>query len=178
MVSYSFLLFIASIAGVSALASVNPAIKAAASGMNLLRPIFSSEAKIQAAVLGRNVDASAIDAELSAEKKANKALMYTYKLSPFSTEAVSILESSGYEFTNIELGVQFFLLGGAESVKRVALSKEVEDGATSLPKIFIGGQCVGGLVELASLAESGELDTLMKKARVGKKGQKQSFSLF
>ena len=51
----------------------------------------------------------------------------------------------------------------------MALSKEVESGATSLPKIFIGGECVGGCSELAALVESGDLDEKMKNARVQKK---------
>jgi glutaredoxin len=51
----------------------------------------------------------------------------------------------------------------------LALSEEVEGGATSLPKIFIGGQCIGGCSELAELASSGELDAVLSKARVPKK---------
>ena len=130
-----------------------------------------AEAKLQAAVLGGSVDPETVAADIASAKKANKALIYTYSLSPFSTEAVAILEASGYEFTNIELGAEWFTLGGVESVTRIELSKEVENGATSLPKIFIGGKCIGGCAELAALAENGELDLLMSKARVPKKGE-------
>ena len=159
----------------------NAAIKVAANGMSLLKPIFGAEAKLQAAILGGNVDPETVAADIAAAKKANKALIYTYGLSPFSTEAVAILEASGYEFENIELGAEWFALGGYESVARVELSKEVESGATSLPKIFIGGNCIGGCAELAALAESGELDSLMASARVPKKGaaaKKGAFSFF
>jgi len=160
--------------------STNPAIKAAANGMTLLKPIFGAEAKLQAKLLGGNVDPATVAADIATAKKANKALIYTYGLSPFSTEAVAILEASGYEFMNIELGAEWFALGGYESVARVELSKEVESGATSLPKIFVGGQCIGGCAELAALADSGELDTLMSSARVPKKGaaKKGAFSFF
>lgn len=146
----------------------NPVIKAMATGMGLLKPVFVLEANLQAAVLGTvgGIDASTVDAEIASMKAKNKVLIYTYGLSPFSTEAVNMLEQSGYEFTKKELGLEWFLLGPKESVERVALSKEVEGGATSLPKIFIGGECIGGCKELADLVESGEFDSKMKKANV------------
>ena len=77
---------------------------------------------------------------------------------------MSILDATGYEYTNIKLGEEWFLLGGEGSETRMALSREVEGGATSLPKVFIGGECIGGCAELASLAESGELDEKLKNA--------------
>jgi glutaredoxin-related protein len=144
--------------------SANPIIKVAASGMSLLKPIFGAEAKLQAAILGGSVDEDDVIAEIEAEAQANKILIYTYALSPFSTEAVAILESSGYDFEKIELGAEWFLLGPKNSVKRVALSKYAESGATSLPKVFIGGKCIGGCAELSSAVESGEFDELVKKA--------------
>lgn len=119
--------------------------------------------------------------EIEAQKKANKALIYTYGLSPFSTEALAMLDASGFEYTKIELGAEWFLLGPEQSVTRVALSKEVENGATSLPKIFIGGKCIGGCSELATLVESGELEGLMKQSKVSPKGgavKKSGFSFF
>merc|ERR1719195_61709 len=114
----------------------NPAIAVAAKGMNLLKPIFKLEAELQAAVLGsiNNVDMDEVVAEINSLKTKNKALIYTYGLSPFSTEARKILDETEYQFTEIELGAEWFALGGKASVTRVALSKEVEGGATSLPK--------------------------------------------
>lgn len=154
----------------------NPAIKLAANGMSLLKPIFALEANAQAAVLGAlaNVDKEAVASNIETLKKENKVLIYTYGLSPFSTEALSLLDASGYEYTNIELGKEWFLLGGEASETRVALSKEVEGGATSLPKLFIGGECIGGCAELAALVENGELDDKMKKAKALKKGAKDN----
>ena len=147
--------------------SPNPVIKLAANGMSLLKPIFAIEANLQALLLGAilKVDKEAVASNIDTLKKENKVLIYTYGLSPFSTEALSILDASGYEYTNIELGKEWFLLGGEESETRVALSKEVESGATSLPKVFIGGECIGGCAELASIAENGELEGMMKKAK-------------
>ena len=150
----------------------NPAIKLAANGMSLLKPIFALEANLQAAVLGAiaNVDKDVVASNIETLKAENKVLIYTYGLSPFSTEALSLLDASGYEYTNVELGKEWFLLGGEASETRVALSNEVEGGATSLPKVFIGGECIGGCAELASLVESGELDAKMKKAKASSKG--------
>lgn len=154
--------------------SPNPAVTVAAKGMSLLKPLFKAEAQIQAAALGAisKIDKDTVVQEINDNKAKSKALIYTYGLSPFSTEAVKILEGTGYEFTKIELGAEWFLLGGKESVARVALSEEVEDGATSLPKIFIGGQCIGGCSALSELAESGELETLLSKSKVPKIGGK------
>uniref|UniRef100_A0A7S2RU60 Glutaredoxin domain-containing protein n=1 Tax=Eucampia antarctica TaxID=49252 RepID=A0A7S2RU60_9STRA len=162
--------------------SPNPVISVASKGMSLLKPLFKAEAEIQAAVLGAisKVDKDAIMDEINDNKTKNKALIYTYGLSPFSSEALNILDGTDYEFTQIELGAEWFLLGGKESVTRVALSNLSEDGATSLPKIFIGGECIGGCSALTDLAESGELESKLAKAKVPKKGQAapKKFSFF
>ena len=148
----------------------NPVIQTAAQGMNLLRPIFKAQAGIQATLLGSEEDQEAAVAQLQADKKKkNQALIYTYGWSPFSSEAVQLLESTGYDFVQKELGAEWFLLGGQESALRVELAKEVESGATSLPKVFIGGTCIGGCREVGQLAQSGDLETLLRKARVPKK---------
>mmetsp|Transcript_29170 Transcript_29170/g.62026 ORF Transcript_29170/g.62026 Transcript_29170/m.62026 type:complete len:215 (-) Transcript_29170:46-690(-) len=151
----------------------NPVIKLAANGMSLLKPIFALEANLQAAVLGAitKVDKEAVATNIENLKKENNVLIYTYGLSPFSSEALSILDATGCDYTNIELGQEWFLLGGEGSETRVALSKEVAGGATSLPKVFIGGECVGGCAELANLVETGELDEKLKKSKkVSSKG--------
>ena len=150
-------------------ASPSPLITTAAKGMSLLAPIFKGEASLQAKLLGGASAIAEAEQELAAAKKKNKVLIYTYGLSPFSTEALSLLDASGYEYTKIELGAEWFLIGGKGSALRSVMGAEVHDGATSLPKIFIGGKCIGGCAELASLVESNELDALMKKARVPKR---------
>lgn len=147
--------------------SPNPVIKVAANGMSLLKPIFKAEAELQAAVLGKigGVDKDSVSKEIQKNKRQNKVLVYTYGLSPFSTETKAMLDASGYDYTSIELGPEWFLLGGKGSEARVALSKELGDnGSTSLPKVFIGGKCIGGCSELASIVDEGKLDVLMRKA--------------
>lgn len=144
----------------------NPVIKLAANAMSLIKPIFAVEAYLQAAILGAiaNVDKDSVASDIETLKNENNVLIYTYALSPFSIDALSILDATGCNYKKVELGLEWFLLGGSESVTRVALSKQVESGATSLPKIFIGGECIGGYAELANLVESGELDMKLKKA--------------
>jgi len=156
------------------LASPNPVIKLMSSGMGLIKPVFGIEAKLQAAALGTVAGVGVDDAtaEIEADKKASKVVIYTYKLSPFSTEALGLLDSLGYEYTNIELGLEWFALGGMGSQKRIALSEMVENGATSLPKIFIAGKPLGGASGYSALAEaieSGEIEGLMKAGKAPKK---------
>jgi len=147
----------------------NPVIKAASAGMGLLKPVFVAEANIQAAVLGGLADVSDADVELEIEeaKKNNPILIYTYGLSPFSSEAIALLDSSGFEYKKIELGLEWFLLGGRGSKTRTALGRMVDSGATSLPKVFIGGKPLGGASGYSALAESlqsGELQGLLQKS--------------
>jgi glutaredoxin-related protein len=150
------------LAVVNGMAAPNPVIKTMANGMSLLKPVFVAEAKLQASVLGNTDLQTQVGAEIESEIKANKIVVYTYGLSPFSSEAMSMLE--GYDATKIELGAEWFLLGGKESVKRVLLAEYTEDGATSLPKVFVNGLCIGGCAELADLVESGEFGSLVKPA--------------
>jgi glutaredoxin-related protein len=151
----------------------NPVITAMANGMTLLKPIFAAEAKLQASLLGSKVLDQDVSQEIASEVKASNIVVYTYGLSPFSTEAVSILKGTGYDFTTIEVGAEWFLLNGKDSVKRVLLSEFVDNGATSLPKVFVGGKCIGGCAELAQSVQSGEFDLLVNS---GKKKMKNFFS--
>ena len=137
--------------------------------MGLVKPVFAAEASLQGSLLGAigGVSVDDVVAEIEADKKASKVLIYTYGLSPFSTEALGLLESTGYEFTKIELGLEWFTLGPAGSRKRVALGGMVPNGGTSLPKIFIGGEPLGGASGYSALAEAvedGTLEGLLKKA--------------
>jgi len=157
-------------AGIPAMAvqPPNPAISAAGKAMPLLGPIFNLEAVAQAAVtnLG-SYDAEAVQAEIAAEVASAPVVVYTYGLSPFSTEALAVLESTGAEVRNLELGAEWFALGPLGSAKRVELKKLYGQG--SLPHVFIGGEWVGGLATgadggLAGLVERDELLPKLTKA--------------
>jgi hypothetical protein len=159
------------VASVMAMAAdPNPVIKTLSAGMGLLKPVFGLEAKLQAAALGAVAGYTMADAvaEVNQAKASNPVLIYTYALSPFSTEALKLLESSGYEFTKVELGLEWFTLGGKGSQLRVAMGDMVPNGATSLPKIFIGGEPLTGASGYSALAEAveeGTLEGLLKAAK-------------
>jgi len=55
----------------------------------------------QAAALGgiAKVSIDDVAGEIEGLKQANPCLIYTYKLSPFSTEALALLDASGYQYT-------------------------------------------------------------------------------
>jgi hypothetical protein len=150
-------------------AEPNPVVKILSAGMGLAKPLFGVEAKLQAAALGRVVGYTMDDAvaEIDNIVKTNPVVIYTYALSPFSTEALKLLTSTGYEFTKIELGLEWFTLGGKGSQLRVALGDMAPNGATSLPKIFIGGAPLTGASGYSALAEAvedGSLEGLLEAA--------------
>ena len=82
---YSATISFLALSSASALSSVAPsttknpnaAVTVMANGMSLLKPAFAAEAKLQAAALGGKIEESEIIAEINAEVKANKILIYT-----------------------------------------------------------------------------------------------------
>ena len=147
----------------------NAAIGLAGKAMPLLSPIFNLEAIVQAVVFNLgSYDADAVQAEIEETITSAPVVVYTYPLSPFSTEVVSILESSGCKYKNVELGLEWFALGPKGSATRVELRKMFGQG--SLPHCFIGGEWVGGLSTgaeggLAGLVERDELVPMLRKAK-------------
>ena len=144
-------------------------ITAAGKAMPLLSPIFNLEAIVQAIVLNLGAyDEEAVQAEIDATVSSAPVVIYTYPLSPFSTEALAVLESTGCKLKNVPLGLEWFALGPQGSATRVQLRKMTGQG--SLPHVFIGGQWCGGLATgaeggLTGLVERDELVPLLKKAK-------------
>jgi glutaredoxin-related protein len=147
----------------------NPAITAAGKAMPLLSPVFNLEADVQALVTNLGAyDEAEVQADIDATIKSAPVVVYTYGLSPFSTEVLDILESTGCKYENVELGAEWFALGGKGSATRVELRKRYGQG--SLPHVFIGGEWVGGYTTgaeggLAGLVERDELVEKLRKAR-------------
>ena len=145
------------------------AITSAGKVMPLLGLFFEWEAIAQAFVTNLGpYDEEAIQAEIRETISSAPVVIYTYPLSPFSTEAVSVVKSTGCNFKNVELGLEWFALGPKGSATRVELRKMFGQG--SLPHIFIGGEWVGGLATgaeggLAGLVERDELVQKLKKAK-------------
>lgn len=157
---------------VQALNKPNPVLKQASAVVTpLLSPFYKIEAPLQATVTGLvgGQEREEVRAEIKSTIAANPAVIYSYTLSPFCTEAVALLKSTGCNIKVVEPGAEWFLMGPKGSAIRAELGEMT--GQTSFPHVFIGGESVGGLFTggtsgsgIAGLAESGELMTLLKKA--------------
>lgn len=135
-------------------------------GMGLLKPLFAAEARWQAEALGDESSRAEAVAKLEAETSSAPVVLYTYGLSPFSSEAVAFLEATGCKYKVIELGPEWFLLDGVGSAVRAELLERT--GQSSLPHIFIGGQSIGGLYSgtpgLTELKKQGKLTAMLQDA--------------
>ena len=140
-------------------------LKPAGKLMKLLSVLFQLENKLQAKLLGaEDNDYASARKEIEDTISQNKIVIYTYGLSPFSSETAAVLDEIGADYANIEVGLEWFLLDKEKSVLRAELLEMT--GQSSLPHVFIDGQHVGGLFTgsadgkypgLASLKESGVL---------------------
>jgi len=158
----------------------------ASNAMSSLKPLFAFETKVQAGVasfVGEvvgvpfRVDRKGVRKELKERTSSSKPVMYTYGLSPFSSEAINIIED--YEVDVIELGPEWFLLGPNGSEKRLVLSELSQDAQTSLPHLFLKGESLGGLstggrdnTGINGLLESGRINTLLKRRRTSSRSKK------
>mmetsp|Transcript_33351 Transcript_33351/g.65978 ORF Transcript_33351/g.65978 Transcript_33351/m.65978 type:complete len:476 (-) Transcript_33351:427-1854(-) len=144
-------------------------LKPAGKAMGLLGSLFKIENQLQAQLFGADdADFAAARREIRDEIASQKVVLYTYGLSPFSTEAAAVLDEIGADYASIELGLEWFLLGKEQSTKRAALLALT--GQSSLPHVFIDGKHVGGVFTgapdgsspgLAGLKESGELKAML-----------------
>jgi len=157
--------------GVKSITRGRGILKPAGRFMSLLKPVFASENKLQAKLVFGVAEEEFVKARKSIEGviASNHVVIYTYGLSPFSTEAIALLEDAGCTtYEKVELGLEWFLLGKEESTIRAELLAMT--GQSSLPHVFVGGKHVGGLFSgteeggpgIAALMETGELrDMLM-----------------
>ena len=88
-------------------------------GMGLLKPIFHKEAELQAELLGGDDARAEAVKRLDEEAASAPVVIYTYALSPFSTECIAFLDAiPGLQYKKIELGLEWFLLDGVGSSVR------------------------------------------------------------
>ncbi|CAJ1946338.1 unnamed protein product [Cylindrotheca closterium] len=144
-------------------------LKPAGKFMSLLGPLFALENKLQAKALGADgADLEAAKQEIQSTITENKVTVYTYGLSPFSSQTMALLKDAGCTSTNdvkqIEVGPEWFLLGKEASTTRAALLELT--GQSSLPHVFINGQHIGGIFSgnpgLAALQETGKLQDMLR----------------
>lgn len=140
-------------------------LKPAGKFMSLLGALFALENRLQSKALGvEDFDLEAAKKEIQSTISDNKVVVYTYGLSPFSSQTMALLKDAGCtDVKQIEIGLEWFLLGKEASATRTALLDMT--GQSSLPHIFIDGQHIGGIFSgtpgLAALQESGKLQEML-----------------
>lgn len=136
------------------------ALSLAGNAMALLRPLFLAESRLQA----MSYDRTKIQEILRQEVTSAPVVIYTYSLSPFSTEATKLLDLVGAQYKEIVLAPEWFMMLGEGAAKRAELAELF--GRSSMPHVFIGGRSIGGFTEgnpgLMPLYESGELEAALK----------------
>lgn len=80
-----------------------------------------------------------------------KVTIYTRPFCGYCARALSLLESKGADFEEIEAGMD------------PALRKEMMDrsGRTTFPQIFVGEQHIGGCDDMLALDRAGKLDPML-----------------
>lgn len=123
-------------------------------------------------------DREEIQKEIKAEAKSAAVVIYTYELSPFSSEATKLLDSLGAVYKEVVLAPEWFVMTGKGAAKRAELSSMF--GRSSMPHIFIGGRSIGGFADgfpgLLPLYESGQLEQALKD--VGSVPEDNPFGFF
>eukprot|EP00571_Detonula_confervacea_P003726 CAMPEP_0172319336 /NCGR_PEP_ID=MMETSP1058-20130122/37375_1 /TAXON_ID=83371 /ORGANISM="Detonula confervacea, Strain CCMP 353" /LENGTH=462 /DNA_ID=CAMNT_0013034353 /DNA_START=15 /DNA_END=1403 /DNA_ORIENTATION=+ len=138
----------------------------------LLAPVYKIIAPLQAGSNRENEfeytsDIAEAKAEIYDEISSRPVVIYTYELSPFCSEAVALLKSTGTNFKEVSLGQEWIPGLIKEPEKRAALLAMT--GQSSLPHIFVGGTSIGGLYSgspgLVPALEGGELMSMVEEAK-------------
>eukprot|EP00532_Pseudo-nitzschia_australis_P014970 CAMPEP_0168274592 /NCGR_PEP_ID=MMETSP0141_2-20121125/17376_1 /TAXON_ID=44445 /ORGANISM="Pseudo-nitzschia australis, Strain 10249 10 AB" /LENGTH=481 /DNA_ID=CAMNT_0008216181 /DNA_START=64 /DNA_END=1509 /DNA_ORIENTATION=- len=132
--------------------------------MTLAKPVFGFLSPLQAGAkdADSNYKENLEEAkrEINTEAASDPVVVYTYELSPFSSETKSLLDRLDVEYKEISLGKEWIpgLIAENGAIKRAALLEMT--GQSSLPHIFIDGKPIGGLFSgspgLLPLLKSGE----------------------
>jgi glutaredoxin 3 len=110
-------------------------------------------------------DEAAIKARLQSIFRDNKVVVFSWTFCPFAKRAKQLLTEMGVKFTAVELDQ---IEGGpALRAELIKLTNR-----TSVPNVFVSGECVGGCNEgahtqypgLIPLYESGRLQPLLQQA--------------
>jgi glutaredoxin len=145
----------------------------------LAKPVFSILAPIQA---GATTVMGPYDQDPEYQQRINAAweevqttvhsapvVVYTYGLSPFSTETKALLENMNITYTEVSLGMEWIpglIKEGGSEIRAAFLEKT---GQSSLPHVFIHGQSIGGLFSgkpgLLKLAQQGTLKSMIENGQ-------------
>jgi len=128
-----------------------------------------AQARLLGRLLGGGYDGALSRAAVQESVKSAPVVVYSYRLSPFCVEAITVLRSAGVDESKLKIvepGFAFFLLGPEGAATRASLGELF--GQTSLPHVFIGGESIGGLFTgtpgLKMLVEDGSLMAQLKAA--------------
>lgn len=118
--------------------------------MQLFKPMFATLAPLQAGSNQEDQDSYASELaaaknEIKAETSSAPVVIYTYGLSPFSSETKALLDRLKVPYKEISLGKEWIpgLIAPGGAIKRAALLEMT--GQSSLPHVFVGGKPIGGL---------------------------------
>lgn len=115
--------------------------------MPVFKPVFSYLTPLQAGsssednVYESNLQQSLQD--IRTETSSHPVVIYTYELSPFSSETKSLLDALQVDYKEISLGKEWIPGLLSDATKRAALLQMT--GQSSLPHVFIDGTSIGGL---------------------------------
>jgi len=113
-------------------------------------------------IVAGDFDHEAVKSKMDAFIDENKVAMFSFTTCPFCRRAKDFLDEKGVRYNTMELDE---LEGNEGNEIRAMLGRRTK--RTSVPCIFIGGQCIGGCNDgpgLLPLAESGELDILLESS--------------
>jgi glutaredoxin 3 len=88
----------------------------------------------------------------TAQAASASIVLYVTDWCPYCARARSLLEAKGVAFTEIDV----------DSVPGARSEMTALGGGNTVPQIFIGGEPVGGCVELEELDAAGRLDSMLK----------------
>eukprot|EP00957_Ditylum_brightwellii_P203040 15332997-Ditylum_brightwellii.AAC.1 len=113
-------------------------------------------------IVAGDFDDDIVVAKVDSFVDSNTVAMFSFTTCPFCRRAKDFLDENNIEYSSMELDE---LEGNEGNEIRAVLGRQTR--RTSVPSIFIGGTYIGGCNDgpgLLPLAESGELEQLLKKA--------------
>ena len=139
--------------------------------MKLAKPIFEKLTPLQAGSGGEDGSEyqqalASAKAEINRVTSEYPVVVYTYSLSPFSSETKTLLERLNVDYHEVSLGAEWIPGLLKDPAARAALLEMT--GQSSLPHVFVGGQSIGGLFSgnpgLVPLLEEGKFADMIKSA--------------
>ena len=134
--------------------------------LGLIAPMQAGSKSLEENEYTAKINAAISEIQTETNDADAPVVVYTYSLSPFSSETKKLLDRLNVEYKEISLGQEWIpgliAPGGAE--KRAALHQLT--GQSSLPHIFVGGKSIGGLFSgTPGLIPSLREDTFMEQVK-------------